>query len=54
MYLFTSLGNVNSYCCLLRIDFDDIFADLLFLECFFTLYVYFYANFDFYLSNFPP
>ncbi|PNJ94043.1 C4-dicarboxylate ABC transporter, partial [Cylindrospermopsis raciborskii C07] len=35
MYLFTSLGNVNSYCCLLRIDFDDIFADLLFLECFF-------------------
>jgi hypothetical protein len=31
----TPLGGVNSYCSLLRIGFDDIFGDLLFLKCLF-------------------
>nr|WP_254434475.1 C4-dicarboxylate ABC transporter [Aphanizomenon sp. UHCC 0183] len=50
----TSPGGVHSYCFLLRIDFDDIFGDLLFLKClFFTLSVCFDAPFDFHLRNFP-
>lgn len=36
----TSPGGVHSYCFLLRIDFDDIFGDLLFLKCLFSLYLF--------------
>jgi hypothetical protein len=36
----TSPGGVHSYCFLLRIDFDAIFGDLLFLKCLFSLYLF--------------
>nr|WP_246863176.1 hypothetical protein [Dolichospermum sp. UHCC 0315A] len=39
-YSLTSPGGVHSYCFLLRIDFDDIFGDLLFLKCLFSLYLF--------------
>ncbi|MCE2719757.1 MAG: C4-dicarboxylate ABC transporter [Dolichospermum sp.] len=40
IYLLSSPGGVHSYCFLLRISFDDVFGDLLFLKCLFSLYMF--------------
>ncbi|PVE26638.1 MULTISPECIES: C4-dicarboxylate ABC transporter [Nostocales] len=40
IYLLSSPGGVHSYCFLLRIGFDDVFGDLLFLKCLFSLYMF--------------
>ncbi|MDH6062193.1 C4-dicarboxylate ABC transporter [Chrysosporum bergii ANA360D] len=53
IYLFTSSGGVHSYCFLLRIVFDVIFDDLLFLKCLFSLCLsVFMLTFLFYLRKF--
>jgi hypothetical protein len=50
----TSPSGVHSYCFLLTIGFDDIFGDLLFLKCLFSLYVsVFMLTLIFHLRNFP-
>ncbi|HLP88509.1 MAG TPA: C4-dicarboxylate ABC transporter [Nostocaceae cyanobacterium] len=54
IYLLTPLGGVNSYCSLLRIGFDAIFDDLLFLKCLFSLNLFvFILTWIFSLRNFP-
>ena len=50
----TSPGGVHSYCSLLRMGFDAIFGDLLFLKCLFSLYMsVFMLTLIFHLRNFP-
>jgi hypothetical protein len=52
--MLTSPGGVHSYCSLLRMGFDAIFGDLLFLKCLFSLYMsVFMLTLIFYLRNFP-
>nr|WP_242027305.1 C4-dicarboxylate ABC transporter [Sphaerospermopsis sp. FACHB-1094] len=52
--MLTSPGGVHSYCFLLRIGFDELFGDLLFLKCLFSLYMsVFMLTLIFSLRNFP-
>nr|WP_242031079.1 C4-dicarboxylate ABC transporter [Anabaena sp. FACHB-1237] len=52
--MLSSPGGVHSYCFLLRIGFDDVFGDLLFLKCLFSLYMFvLMLPLIFSLRNFP-
>ena len=48
------LGGIHSCCFLLRMGFDGIFSDLVFLKCLFSLSMFiFMLTLIFHLRNFP-